>query len=363
MKPVGTRPMAYSCPPMPPILSRPWFLSDSRRKAATPSFLKKAFRARLNRCVGEFSSAACDGGGSVAWLTIGERGASHGPGRLAGSVVMTMAPFSLPLYFCSSSVLCALTYTTGPRTTPAVPGDQPAEASVSGCSAGLRMRPRAVPRRQARAMVHASRCTFDRPYLRNISAVQRLAWAMRSVPVSRGPIMSERYSRLAISSLLSFTSARIPRSVAATGPSLDGSSCARARQPHSPSAIITARRKILRRFTGSFLRKLKIAARALDSMPSGLVWAVPHRLQLFGYDSWTRRNRGRLPQYLFSRERNCVRRRRFHEANGSLETRSDRDARRRQDHPGIRNLFPAQEGGPQRRAGHRGGAPLPLSGE
>src|SRR5712692_10411655 len=49
--------------------------------------------------------------------------------------------------------------------------------------------------------------------------------------------------------------------------------------------------------------------------------------------------------------------------NQNLEARSDWDARRRQDHSRLRNLLAAEKGGPQRRARHRGRAPLAVSGK
>src|SRR5258707_3836605 len=70
---------------------------------------------------------------------------------------MTIAPFSFPRNFSKSSFVFASKYTTGPRSTPLVPGDHPADAIVSGCPAGLTMRACAVPRVQECAIVHGSR--------------------------------------------------------------------------------------------------------------------------------------------------------------------------------------------------------------
>ena len=107
------------------------------------------------------------------------------------------------------------TYATEPRTIPAVPGAQPADAIVSGCSVGDTMRACAVPRVQECAMVHGSRCTFVRPYSRNFTAVQSLACFNCGEPVSRGPMASPRYSLFCITSLWSRTSLRICASAAA----------------------------------------------------------------------------------------------------------------------------------------------------
>jgi len=82
-----------------------------------------------------------------------------------------------------------------------VPGDHPAEAIIKGCSAGLIIRARALPRVQERAIVQGSSFTFVSPYLRNISAVQSFACFNCGEPVRRGPISSDKYSRLAMTSL------------------------------------------------------------------------------------------------------------------------------------------------------------------
>src|SRR5215472_13461472 len=95
------------------------------------------------------------------------------------------------------------TYMIGPRTLPFVLGDHPAEAIVSGCSVGEMIRAEAVPRVHERAMVHGSRCTLERPYLRNSSAVHSFACFNCGDPVSRGPMLSDKYSRFSIASLCS----------------------------------------------------------------------------------------------------------------------------------------------------------------
>src|SRR6266851_6863322 len=111
---------------------------------------------------------------------------------------MTIAPFSFPRYFSKSSFVFASKYTTGPRTIPLVPGDHPADAIVKGCSVGDTIRARAVPRVQVWAMVQGSNFTLVRPYSRNLAAVQSFACFSCGEPVSRGPISSDRYSRLSI---------------------------------------------------------------------------------------------------------------------------------------------------------------------
>src|SRR6266404_1842065 len=169
---------------------------------------------------------AAKGGGRAGWpfsgggVCIGRftslNGSSgFGGERLAGSWAITIAPFSFPRYFSKSSSVLMSTYTTEPRTTPAVPGAQPADAIVSGCSVGDTMRACAVPRVQECAMVHGSRCTFVRPYSRNFTAVQSLACFNCGEPVSRGPMASPRYSLFCITSLWSRTSLRICASAAA----------------------------------------------------------------------------------------------------------------------------------------------------
>src|SRR5205814_9844665 len=100
---------------------------------------------------------------------------------------MTIAPFNLPRNFSNSGLVLASKYTTGPRTTPGVPGAQPADAIVNGCSVGATMRAFAAPRVQECAIVHGSRCTFTRPYRFICSAVQSFAFFSCGEPVSRAP--------------------------------------------------------------------------------------------------------------------------------------------------------------------------------
>src|SRR3984893_2943675 len=116
---------------------------------------------------------------------------------------MTIAPVSFPWNFVKSFFSLASKYTTGPAIAPDVPGDHPADAMVSGCSVGLTRRALAAPRAQERSMVQGSRCALLNPYLENISRVQSLACLSWVDPVRRGPMVSERYSRLTINSLCS----------------------------------------------------------------------------------------------------------------------------------------------------------------
>src|SRR4051812_46027804 len=87
---------------------------------------------------------------------------------------------------------------TGPRTGPGVDGDQPADSRMSRWSLGATMRPRADCRLQPRAIFQPSRLTFARPYFWNLLCVHWLALFNLGEPVSRGPIMSQTYSRLSI---------------------------------------------------------------------------------------------------------------------------------------------------------------------
>src|SRR5260370_34247676 len=88
---------------------------------------------------------------------------------------MTIAPFSFPGNFSKSFFVFASKYTIGPRTIPFVPGDHPADAIVSGWTAGLTIRACAVPRDQDRAMVHGSSLTLVSTYSRHVAAVQSFA--------------------------------------------------------------------------------------------------------------------------------------------------------------------------------------------
>ena len=77
------------------------------------------------------------------------------------------------------------------------------------CSTGTTTRPLASPRVHARSIIHGSRWALASPYCRNLSRVQWLALVRPGEPVSRGPIMSQRYSMLAISSERLSISSRI----------------------------------------------------------------------------------------------------------------------------------------------------------
>src|SRR5438094_273156 len=76
----------------------------------------------------------------------------------AGGERSTIAFFSLPLYFASSSLFVARTMTTSPSIFPFVPGDQPAAARVivRPLSGSMRLAV-AVPRTQPTGIVHGSR--------------------------------------------------------------------------------------------------------------------------------------------------------------------------------------------------------------
>src|SRR5579862_2110716 len=115
---------------------------------------------------------------------------------------MTIEPFNLPRNFSKSFFSFASKYTTVPLTAPGVPGDHAADAIVSGWSAGAVMRARAVPRVHGRATAHGSRCAFDNPYSANFCFVHSLARLSPGEPLMRAPMLSERYSRFAIASLL-----------------------------------------------------------------------------------------------------------------------------------------------------------------
>src|SRR5712664_2511163 len=130
---------------------------------------------------------------------------------------MTMAPFSFPWNFAKSFCSFASKYTTGPVTAPGVLGDHPAAAIVKGCSVGLTMRALAFPRVHELSIVQPSRWAFTAPYLANMSRVHSFAFLSCGEPVSRAPMLSERYSRLAAASLCSRISLRICASAAANG--------------------------------------------------------------------------------------------------------------------------------------------------
>lgn len=110
----------------------------------------------------------------------------------------------------------AFRWTTGPRTTPGVPGDQPADSSRSRWRVGDTTWPLAVPRVQPRAIFQGSSLAFCRPYSLNLSRVHSLARLRLSDPVSRGPITSQRYSRFAMSCECSSTSFKMAWVIART---------------------------------------------------------------------------------------------------------------------------------------------------
>ena len=65
-------------------------------------------------------------------------------------------------------------------------------------------------------MIQGSSRTFASPYCLNLSRVQWLALVKPDDPVSRGPIMSQRYSMLAINSEFLSISSRTARVTALT---------------------------------------------------------------------------------------------------------------------------------------------------
>src|SRR5260370_18002111 len=182
---------------MPVMFSRPCGLFESRSTTATPSFLKNSFRARAtsrNAANGDGAGGCPLTGGGAC---IGRINSAFGlPGfggeRLSGSWKMTIAPFSFPRNFSKSSFVFASKYTTGPRTTPLVPGDHPADAIVSGCPVGLTMRACAVPRAQECPIVHGSRCTLGRPYSPNLAAVHSFPFFNFVHPHTHGPTPPHR---------------------------------------------------------------------------------------------------------------------------------------------------------------------------
>src|ERR1700682_6668311 len=106
---------------------------------------------------------------------------------------MTIAHFSFTWNFAKPFFSLASKYTTGPVMAPGVLGDHPADAMVSGCSLGLTIRALARPRVHECSMVHGSRCALVNPCFANISRVQSLACLSWGEPVSRGPMVSDRY--------------------------------------------------------------------------------------------------------------------------------------------------------------------------
>ena len=130
-----------------------------------------------------------------------------------GGLRSTTAFLSLPLYFSRSALVRAFRATTGPVTFPLVPGVHPDEATaIVRPLAGSISFMVAWPRSHPTGTSHGSSRTFSSPYSFIFSAVQRFAFSRFFDPVSRGPITSERYWRLVISSELDFTSAMIFRS-------------------------------------------------------------------------------------------------------------------------------------------------------
>src|SRR6267154_682211 len=150
---------------------------------------------------------------------------------------MTIAPFSFPRNFAKSFFSFASKYTTAPVIAPGVLGDHPAAAIVSGCSAGLTIRALAVPRAHERSIVHPSRCAFTAPYFANMSRVQSFACLSCGEPVSRAPMLSDKYSRFAAASLCSRISLRICASAAANG--LFSSAAAPANPPRTTAKAST----------------------------------------------------------------------------------------------------------------------------
>src|SRR6267154_1977289 len=130
---------------------------------------------------------------------------------------ITIAPFSFPRNFAKSFFSFASKYTTAPVIAPGVLGDHPAAAIVSGCSVGPTIRALAVPRAHERSIVHPSRCAFTAPYFANMSRVQSFACLSCGEPVSRAPMLSDKYSRFAAASLCSRISLRICTSAAKNG--------------------------------------------------------------------------------------------------------------------------------------------------
>ena len=195
------------------MLTRPCSLFESTRMPATSSATRnlrssgRNARIFMNSAIRFFMSAS-----RLADL------ACLGEGCTETSESRIQAPLSFPLYALSSSVDLAFTWTTGPRLGPSVEGLQPADSSRIRCSTGTTTRPLASPRVHARSIVHGSRCAFDNPYCLNLSRVHWLALVRFGEPVSRGPIMSQRYSMLAISSERLSISSRIAWVTALTSP-------------------------------------------------------------------------------------------------------------------------------------------------
>src|SRR5712691_3667591 len=132
------------------------------------AFLREEFRLRLPQFA---VSIVVEGFKSIDLRPrygdgLSPQGVSKGlPGATCsrGRFTTTIAPFSLPLYCCRSSGFSAVTPITGPRKFPIVPADQPAVSSVNICGVGETIRPVAGLRVQRFAIIHGSRCAFERP--------------------------------------------------------------------------------------------------------------------------------------------------------------------------------------------------------
>src|SRR5258708_40295256 len=113
---------------------------------------------------------------------------------------MPILSLRFPLNFQKPAFAFPSKYTPGPRTIPAVLGAHPADAMVKGCTAGATIRALAAPRVHECAIVHGSRCTFTSPYSFIFAAVHSFACFVSGDPVNRGPMLSDKYSRLCITS-------------------------------------------------------------------------------------------------------------------------------------------------------------------
>src|ERR1700730_1675285 len=162
------------------IFRRPYHLSGVIRTTAAPSLSSTLVIPRISLMNSPRLASSSSGFGSAMGIAILSNGVSSGLSgatRPPGEPSRTIAPLSFPLYWSRSVRLSALMPITCPRTAPLVAGDQPKAASVNWCSAGLTIRPVAVPRFQAFCMVHGSRWAFGNPATLNCSSVQWLVWA------------------------------------------------------------------------------------------------------------------------------------------------------------------------------------------
>src|SRR6267143_167078 len=152
-----------------------------------------------------------------------------------GARSMTNAPFTLALLTSRLSAELASMRTTGPRTTlPFVPGAHAQLAATTSCARGVVIRTHIAPRSHVPPKFHGSRCP-SRPYSWNLRSVQSLACRTAGEPVSRGPMMSERYWRFCITwDLVMPWSIRVPTPVVSTG--MVGGAWAASGAPASASA-------------------------------------------------------------------------------------------------------------------------------